>query len=118
VLGFWNWIYDIAAIRADILRVYNEPWAAGQPASAIASDYAPWFFGGFGAAYGLSIALLEIRVRQHGLPGYPETALWLLLGLALCVLVPVVVFILHSFAAHGHSGTRPVAKKEVSPCEP
>ena len=31
VLGFWNIIYDIKAIRSGILKVYNQPWAERQP---------------------------------------------------------------------------------------
>jgi len=52
VLGLANGAYDVAAIRAGILKVYNQPWADGRPPGAIVGDYAPWFFGGFGFVYG------------------------------------------------------------------
>ena len=68
VLGFWNLLYEIRALRVGILRVYNQPWAEGGGPEAIAMDYSPWFFGGFGAAYGLCIAAIELRVAAHG-PG-------------------------------------------------
>src|SRR5262245_23380340 len=51
VLGFWNLLYDVIALEAGLLRVYNQPWAEGKSAAAVALDYAPWFFGGFGAVY-------------------------------------------------------------------
>ena len=63
LLGFWNWLYEIKALQADVLRVYNQPWADGGGPEAIAYDYAPWIFAGFGAAYGACIAGAECRGR-------------------------------------------------------
>jgi hypothetical protein len=118
LLGFWNWLYDIKALESGILRVYNPPWAEGAGAAAIASDYAPWIFGGFGAAYGLIIGALEWRVYLHGMPGWLETASWMALGLAFAIALPILGFMRHSQRRHGHFGTRPVdAKPTESPCE-
>src|ERR1700686_3693038 len=59
LLGFWNVLYDVKALQAGILRVYNQPWAEGRDEVAVAMDYAPWFFGGFGAVYGAGLGVME-----------------------------------------------------------
>ena len=40
-MGFWNWIYDIYAIRSGFMFVYNRRYAEGAGPEAIATDYAP-----------------------------------------------------------------------------
>jgi len=109
VLGFWNLLYDIKALQAGILRVYNQPWADGLGPADIALDYAPWFFGGFGAVYGAGIGLVE-WLKAAGLLGTGLFALAWSLTLLLSLAVPVLGFIVRSRRLHGHSGTRPVAK--------
>jgi hypothetical protein len=108
VLGLANWLYDVAAIRAGILRVYNQPWADGRSPLAIASDYAPWFFGGFGFLYGAGIALAE---RTLGADVDPVRALGVAAGLLAATLtLPTLGYVLQSYARHGHHGCRPVAR--------
>jgi len=111
VLGFWNVLYEIKALRGGILKVYNQPWADGRGEEAIALDYAPGIFGGFGAAHGLSIAGMEYLVGHFGPLGAVQAAIYLLLGLALCISFPVLGFMRHSLQVHGHPGTRPVSKE-------
>ncbi|MBP9643915.1 hypothetical protein [Budvicia aquatica] len=108
VLGFWNILYDIVAIRAGILHIYNQPFAEGKGVDAIVMDYAPWIFGGFGAAYGLLVAGLEYYVRHYGVPGLSLSLAILLFGLAVSIAVPVLGFMRHSYKKHGHTGTRPI----------
>lgn len=110
VLGFWNLLYDIKALRLGVLKVYNQPWADDRGAEAIAADYAPWFFGGFGAAYGLAIGGLEYFVSVLGLPNNMLAFLYVATTLFLCIAIPVLGFIRHSLKTHGHAGTRPVLK--------
>lgn len=110
VLGFWNVLYDIKALRVGVLRVYNQPWAEGQGVEAVAMDYAPWFFGGFGAAHGMAIAGQEYYVSLYVLPNLLMTFLYLAIALFLCIAVPVLGFIHHSISTHGHAGTRPIEK--------
>jgi hypothetical protein len=105
VLGFWNWWYDIYAIKAGILRVYNRAYAAHQDAATIATAYAPVYFGAFGLAYG---SLLHIG--QHLLlgAGRGEWLLPLLLvSNALVVVVPVLAYIAVSCITTGTPGLRP-----------
>ena len=110
VLGFWNMLYEVKALRSGMLRVYNQPWADGRGEEAVAFDYAPWFFGGFGAAYGLAIGTFEYIVNQRGIPNASETFAYIMTALTLCIALPVFGFIRYSIRTHGHSGTRPVAK--------
>ena len=111
VLGFWNILYEIKALRIGVLKVYNQPWANGEGPEAIALDYSPWFFGGFGAAYGTFIATLEVHVGNHAALGLAETLALITGGLLWCIALPISGFIRHSRMTHGHSGTRPVNKE-------
>lgn len=114
VLGFWNLLYEVKALRVGVLKVYNEPWARGQGEEAIAFDYGPWFFGGFGAAHGFAVGIAEFLVQRIGLPSAALSAAYVIVSLALCIAVPVLGFIRHSIRSHGHSGTRPVTKEHSS----
>jgi len=109
VLGFWNLLYDVVALESGILRVYNQPWAEGKPAAAIALDYAPWFFGGFGAIYGAGLGALEWLAASGSLAGLVFALAFTLL-VASSLLLPVAGYVLQSRRRHGHWGTRPVKK--------
>jgi len=111
VLGFWNFLYEVKALRIGLLKVYNQPWADGRGEEAIAFDYAPWFFGGFGAAHGLSIGTLEYLLNRRGMPTAAETSAYVAACVLLCIAIPVLGFMRHSFRIHGHAGTRPIAKE-------
>ncbi len=106
VLGFVNWIYDIAAIRAGILKVYNQPYADGLGPEAIAGDYAPWFFGGFGLCYGVGLRLSERLLA--GTQGWLTAALLLVGVTAAAVTLPTIAYAFSSWRKHGHYGCRPV----------
>jgi hypothetical protein len=107
VLGFWNLIYDIKALKAGILLVYNQPWADGKGEEAIAMDYAPVFFAGFGAVYGAGIALAEIGQNLQG----AAAAGYFFALLSLSIAVPVGLYRYFSWQKHGHNGCRPVEKR-------
>lgn len=111
VLGFWNLLYEIKALRIGLLKVYNQPWANNEGPASIAIDYSPWFFGGFGFAYGALIGAMELYVAA----GYPfdtgEFIGFAGTGLLVCIAFPVLGFIHHSFKTHGHAGTRPVTRE-------
>jgi len=111
VLGFWNLLYEVKALRVGVLKVYNQPWAEGRGEEAIAFDYAPWFFGGFGAVHGLAIGALEYVVNQRGQLKAAESLAYVTVSLILCIAVPVLGFIRYSIRTHGHPGTRPVARE-------
>jgi len=109
VLGFWNLLYDIKALESGLLRVYNQPWADGCGEAAVAMDYAPWFFAGFGAVYGLAIGLAELHAGW--LDSWPRMLGALMLALALACALPTLGFMWQSRRRHGHPGTRPVARR-------
>jgi hypothetical protein len=110
VLGFWNVLYDIRAIKAGILRVYNQPWADRRDEETVVMDYAPWFFAGFGAVYGAGLAGAEwLLARGQGTPA-------VMTGVFVATLVgamalPVWGYRRQSLRRHGHSGCRPVARR-------
>jgi hypothetical protein len=110
VLGFWNLLYDIKALQTGILRVYNQPWAEGKPAADIAMDYAPWFFGGFGAVYGAGMATMEWLHASGSLSAAVYATVFLLIAVLSCAL-PTAGYMAQSMRRHGHWGTRPVQKK-------
>ena len=113
VLGFWNLLYDIRALEAGVLRVYNQPWAEGAAPAVVAHDYAPWFFAGFGAVYGAAIALAEVYAAQ--LRDWPSAVGALLAAVALACAVPTLGYIHRSLRVHGHPGTRPVPQRTAQP---
>src|ERR1044071_4039223 len=91
-----NFAYDVVALRAGILHVYNQPWAEGRSASAIALDYAPWFFGGFGAVYAIGIAVME----RYG-------SEWFFVTLCAALVLPTAGYVVQSKIRHGHFGVTP-----------
>jgi len=112
VLGFWNLLYDVKALEAKHLRVYNQPWADRQGPEAVAMDYAPWFFAGFGAVYGAGIGLAEMLANAGHFDGkdfgwlFPTT-------LVVAIGFPVLGYRRRSFKRHGHSGCRPVERDSL-----
>lgn len=111
ILGFWNLLYDIKAIKAGILKVYNQPMADQKDAEVIACDYAPWFFAGFGAIYGAGLGLAELITSTLNMSN-SAFAVYFLLILILAMTLPVLGYRRQSFARHGHSGCRPVQRNE------
>jgi hypothetical protein len=112
VLGFWNLLYDVKALEAGILRVYNEPWARGAGHADVALDYAPWFFAGFGAIYGLGIGLTELHAGS--LETWPAALAMLVAIVTAGAVLPALGYMRRSMRRYGHPGTRPVARQERS----
>lgn len=105
VLGFVNLLYDIVALRAGLLKVYNQPWADGASPEVVALDYAPIYFGLFGFCYGAALALTEWR---------GGSAQSVALALLACSAVPTLGYALQSYRRHGHHGCWPVARAAAS----
>lgn len=102
VLAFWNWLYDIYAIKVGFIHVYNLPWRYDKGAEAVATDYAPILFGVFGCCYGVAIGSYEWLLVDQGRWDW----FWLLLiiGHVVCLCVPVLAFVSVSFLRTGQSG--------------
>lgn len=110
VIGFWNVLYDIIAIKAGVLYVYNQPWAEGKEPETIVLDYAPWIFGGFGFCYGLVLAGGEYIVSKYNLD-LLGSSLFFIMGLVVCIAVPVLGVMAKSYKRYGHLGIKPCAKQ-------
>ena len=105
-----NWSYDALAIRHEVLEVYNQPWADGAGAWAIAGDYVVWFFGLFGLIYVGGLKLAEGVLLKA-----PTTGVALGIGAALLgatLLLPALCYIASSYLRHGHNGCRPVMPRD------
>ncbi|MGH7139403.1 MAG: hypothetical protein ACREHD_26970, partial [Pirellulales bacterium] len=102
VLGFWNWLYDVQALRVGFLRVYNRAFAANRGPEAIAGEYCPVFFGSFGLCYGVAIRAGEYYLAAQGRYElfWPLLASFLIAGIT----VPVVAYVALSLATTGSTG--------------
>lgn len=105
VLAFWNWLYDIYAIKAGFIIMYNCPYFQGRGPEAIATDYAPVYFGTLGLCYGILLQLTHYYLLVE-----EQWALFtpLLLGGNLIMLtLPVLMYMLWSYLRTGTSGLKP-----------
>lgn len=110
-LGFWNWFYDLVAINAGFITVYNRSYQLGRGGEAIATDYAPFSFGAFGATYGAALRVCE-RLFVH--EGRWELFWPVALGaLALVHALPSGAFVLSNYLRTGTSGLRPLRREDA-----
>ena len=109
VLGFLNILSDVKALDSGILRVYNQPWADGKDSAAIAMDYGPWFFAGFGLVYGVGVGVAEHLSGTGDLDGLAFAWLFPLILIS-AIALPVWGYRRRSFKIHGHSGGYPITK--------
>jgi hypothetical protein len=109
VLGALNIFYDIKAIKAGILIVYNQPWADGKDAKAITMDYAPIFFAGFGLVYGFGLGVAELLYIK-GFMSTQFSIIYIVFLLGISIAIPVVLYRKYSFIKYGHHGCRPIVK--------
>ena len=102
VLAFWNWLYDIYAIKVGFILAYTKIRADGGNAETIATDYAPVLFGVFGFCYGVTVCCYELLLYDQG----RWHLLWrsLFLGQALCLAAPVAAYVTVSFLRTGKTG--------------
>jgi len=104
VLAFWNWLYDVLALRAGFLCVYTRSYAERRGPDAIAMDYAPPIFGLFGFGYGAASVLAVPMLPDLGWGmGY-----WvaLVLAAAVCILLSVGGYVAWSYWQFGENGLR------------
>ena len=104
VLAFWNWLYDLHAIKVGFVVVYNRKYYENQGPEAIATAYCPVFFGAFGICYGVVIRVCDYYLVELG----RSDLYWLLFIVCnLMVLVfPVIAFVLFSLVTNGETGLR------------
>lgn len=104
VLAFWNWLYDVEALRAGFLRVYTRSYAQGRGPEAIAMDYAPPIFGLFGVCYGFALVLAETALANA--VGWAPYLGFLALAGTVCIAAPVAGYVAWSYWRNGESGLR------------
>ena len=103
VLGFWNWLYDIHAIKSGFILIYNRLAAEGHAAEVVATDHAPVLFGVFGLCYGIVLRAADALPA----PG-ASAAYWavLIIGNLAALVLPVLAYIFASHLRWGESGLR------------
>lgn len=108
VIGFWNWIYDIVAMKVGFIEVYNKPYANNEGAEAIVSDYAAHVFGGFGLVYGFWMRLAEFFILQQG----HRELFWpfLIAAMVTSVVIPVGIFVAYAMYRWGEPCLRAFEK--------
>lgn len=102
LLGFWNWLYDIHAIRVDFIRVYTPIARTSAGPEAVATDYAPVLFGVFGFIYGIALTMNHYILVVYDL----RNIYWWLLGCEnlLTLTLPVLAYALLCLLRHGKNG--------------
>jgi hypothetical protein len=104
VLAFWNWLYDGLAIRAGYISIHTRLAHEGADAETVAGDYAPIFFGVFGACYAVVLRLVEWRLCNQS---DWDSVWWLVpLGHAACLLLPVAGYMMKSWVVRREIGLR------------
>lgn len=103
ILGFWNWVYDIYAIKSGIMTVYTKASTRSSQAEVIAMDYAPVYFGSFGFVYGCELQIIH---------SYLSSAHWgifisagIFMGI-LAMTIPGLAYIGLSYYRYGESGLK------------
>lgn len=103
VIGFWNWLYDVHAIKSGFIVIHTRLAAEGHPAEVVATHHAPVYFGVFGACYGLCLYLVDALAAGRDRGAYVALAL---AGSFAAVVLPVVAYVLWSHMTLGESGLR------------
>lgn len=103
VIGFWNWLYDIYAIKSGFIVLHTRLAAEGQPAEVVATGHAPVYFGIFGACYGVCLQLVDALSAGSNRGAYVAIGI---AGNLAGVVLPVLAYVLWSFATQGESGLR------------
>ena len=96
-MGFWNWYYDIYAVKSGFMMVNNKLAHEKKSAHEIVTDYAPIYFFMFGFMYGIYIKVLEYHFNK------PIKNYWIVeLILIICSLVfPTLIYAIISKIRHG-----------------
>lgn len=102
VLAFWNWLYDAHALRSGFIVIRRQPYQSHLTHEALAMEYAPVFFGSFGACYGGYLYVLQHVLRAGG---SGDLFWWVLFGGTSTVLVvPLSSYVAASYLRYGQPG--------------
>ena len=103
VIGFWNWLYDIYAIKSGFISIYTRVAAEGQPAEVVATQHAPMYFGVFGACYGVCLQLVDALSAGSHRGVYIALVV---AGNLSALVLPVLGYVTWSFVTQGESGLK------------
>ena len=104
VVAFWNWLYDIRAIKSGLISIYLRKSSRLQPAEVLASDYCPVFFGSVGFCVGSSVRICEYYILELG---REDLYWWLFLACnVVIIVVPVLAYVTYSLLTTGETGLR------------
>lgn len=103
VIGFWNWIYDICAIKSGFIILHTRLAVDGKPAEVVATHHAPVYFGVFGLCYGACLYLVDALSAGSYRGTYVALAV---IGNVAAVAFPVLAYVLWSFVTQGESGLK------------
>lgn len=100
-IGFINWFYDVFAIKAGLLIVYNKPYSEQGSAERIAMQYAPALFGSFGFVYGFTLRWAESMAQTESLF---MIGIIFLVSFITSLIIPLVASELYHYATVKESG--------------
>lgn len=99
-VAFWNWYYDIYAIKAGFIIVYNKAGAEGKSAEEITVLYAPVYFFMFGLIYGFYLKIAQLSFLER-----PAWWIWFMISFHILALtLPTAVYALVSKKVDGNWG--------------
>lgn len=104
VLAFWNWLYDLHAIKAGFLFVYNRMYHEQRGPEAIAGSYCPVFFGAFGFCYGAAVRVFEQQAHQGA--SLQHLSLLFVVWNLVVLSCPVLAYVVYSMLTSGETGLR------------
>ncbi|MBF0430869.1 MAG: hypothetical protein HQK83_06290 [Fibrobacteria bacterium] len=104
LIGFWNWWFDTWAIRNGIAVMYNKPAYEGKSAASITGDYAPLYYGIFGAGFGVYIHFI---FERQVMEGSGSLQILLVVFSVITIIAPAAGHALFSYYKHGYWGLTP-----------
>ncbi|HLE11406.1 MAG: hypothetical protein A2504_17305 [Bdellovibrionales bacterium RIFOXYD12_FULL_39_22] len=105
-----NWIYDLYMIATGFVIIHNRSNFLGRDPATISLEYAPTYFGLFGAVYSIIIRLTEFFLVTN----YTPLKYWLIFtaGLFATMIIPIGTFSAYNYLRFGHSGWLPVRSEK------
>jgi hypothetical protein len=103
VIGFWNWLYDIYAIKSGFIVMHTRLAVEAHAAEVVATSHAPVYFGVFGASYGACLYLIDALAAGSQRGAFLTLAV---AGNVASVVFPVLAYVAWSHVTLGESGLK------------
>lgn len=108
VMAFWNWLYDVLAVKAGFISIHKPSHYQGTSTETVIMEYAPILFGMFGFCYGIFVNL-----AYHHLYQLQQSHLYwpfLFWGNVAVLVIPLMVFCVFSLGKYGRFGIESILK--------